>query len=126
MDVRFLLTLALYWSMIQESRPLEWYEENNPHFLNGPEIASAIHDPNSIKIIKFFSPHCGYCRFIKGYMDEYKQNNDIDEHLKFYEINCPNNIQICIREYQIRAYPSVQIFDNTGERIGRYDGMYEK
>jgi thiol-disulfide isomerase/thioredoxin len=52
---------------------LEWFELNSPTFLTHDTINPAIKDPTSIKIIKFFTPWCRYCRIIKDYIDKYKK-----------------------------------------------------
>lgn len=56
----------------------EWYEKNNPAFLHPDSIDSAIKEPNNIKLVKFFTPWCRYCRVIKDYIDEFKAQQGLD------------------------------------------------
>ena len=119
------------WVLVILLHPLifceEWYEQNNPNFVTSSTIQEAVKDPNSIKIVKFFTPWCKYCRVIKRYIDEYKQSHELDQGFKIYDLNCDNSPPgFCARNYYVSSFPALIIFDENGNQIYRISGLYPK
>lgn len=97
---------------IGDVRCEEWYEVGNPHFLDTGTVFPAIKEADTFKVIKFFSPWCKYCRYVKSYMETFKSSNEVSSNLKFFDFNCQSNgPMFCWEHFQVRAYPAVIIFD---------------
>lgn len=86
--MKLFITWICLLLLSEVGKGLEWYEEGNPVFLTEANMEPALLDKSSIKVVKFFAPFCGYCRYLKNFVDEFKRNNQIHPNLKFYEMNC--------------------------------------
>lgn len=117
--------MVLCFWLVSMTLCLEWYQENNPHFINDHELKELLDkDHSTIKIVKFFTPWCKYCRFMKDYFDGYRKSHQIDDHLKIYEFNCDASMNACTHGYRVSGFPTVLAYDKGGKELTRFSGMY--
>jgi hypothetical protein len=73
-------------------------------------------------MVKYFTPHCRYCRFLKKVFDDLKEERTWN--MKFYDFNCNWYPEFCNDVVGISSFPYVGIYGPSGELVESMHGYY--
>lgn len=100
----------------------EWYEPDS-HLINAEQFQElVINDKTAFKIVKYFSPHCGFCRFLKQVVDKLKHEKEWC--FKIYDFNCAVNPQHCMQNVRSASFPYTAIHNADGNLHEEIHGFY--
>lgn len=101
----------------------DWFMTNS-RLISDVELREAMKDKSTFKMVKFFTPHCVYCRYLKNVFDELKA----EQHWSFeiYDLNCAWYPQLCNQELKIGSFPYTAIYDEEGKLDAEIRGFYPK
>lgn len=80
------------------------------HLINEQEFTKYVKEDRTVfKIVKYFTPHCQYCRYLKQVVDKLKHEQEW--RFQIYDLNCQWYPQLCNIEVRAGAFPYVGIYD---------------
>jgi thiol-disulfide isomerase/thioredoxin len=100
--------MAAVWSVHCE----EWYMPNS-NLISDQEFKGKVEeDQLSFKFIKYFTPHCPYCRYLKQVMDTLKPQKEWC--FKIYDFNCQWYPNFCKDHVRGTSFPYTAIHNHKG------------
>lgn len=97
------MLVAVLLSMV---RCEEWFMPDS-RLISDVEFREAVKG-DSYKIIKFFTPNCVYCRYLKNVFDKLKHEKEWS--FAIYDLNCNWYPRLC-QELKIGSFPYTAIYD---------------
>lgn len=99
----------------------DWFMPNS-HMISDREFKTAIKEAGTYKVVKFFTPHCVYCRYLKNVFDKLKSENNYE--FPIYQLNCAWYPQLCNNELKIGSFPYTVVYDQKGDIDTDISGFY--
>lgn len=100
----------------------EWYMPGS-NLINDQQFADKItQDASAFKFVKYFTPHCPYCRYLKAVFDDLKGRKEWC--FKVYDFNCQWYPQFCRDHVKSSSFPYTAIHDEKGDLIEEIHGFY--
>jgi thioredoxin-like negative regulator of GroEL len=81
-----------------------------------------LNDKNSFKIVKYFSPHCQFCRYLKQVVDKLKHEKQWC--FNIFDLNCAWYPQHCSQYVRSASFPYTAIHNADGELHEEIHGFY--
>lgn len=79
-------------------------------------------DHSTFKIVKYFTPYCVYCRYLKKTMDDLKHARNWS--FIVYDFNCQAYPQFCLVRAKATSFPYVGVYDTEGNLVDQIHGYY--
>jgi thioredoxin-like negative regulator of GroEL len=80
------------------------------HLINQEEFQQFVmNDKTTFKIVKYFSPNCGFCRYLKQVVDQLKHEKEWC--FKIYDFNCAWYPQHCMTNVRSSSFPYTAIYN---------------
>lgn len=79
-------------------------------------------DNTCFKFVKFFTPHCPYCRYLKAAFDQLKPKKSWC--FKVYDFNCQWYPQFCTQNVRASSFPYTVVYDAKGDLVEEIHGFY--
>ena len=70
-------------------------------------------DLKSFKFVKYFTPHCPYCRYLKNVFDQLKVKKEWC--FKIYDFNCQWYPKFCRDHVKSTSFPYTAVHNEKGE-----------
>ena len=104
-----LVTLVLVMIVVSGE---DWFMPNS-NLISDKEFPRKVKEDNtSFKFIKYFTPHCPYCRYLKNVFDKLKTQKDWC--FKIYDFNCQWYHQFCMQNVKSTSFPYTAVHDQKG------------
>lgn len=113
-----LWTLATLWVAAGE----EWYMPDSSLISDQEFQQKIIDDKSCFKFVKYFTPHCPYCRYLKAVFDTLKHRKEWC--FSIYELNCQWYPQFCRENVHSSSFPYTVIYDQDGKVAEEIHGFY--
>ena len=90
----------------------EWFMPNS-NLISDKEFPTKIKkDTSTFKFVKFFTPHCPYCRYLKAVFDKLKPEREWA--FKVYDFNCQWYHQFCMQSVKSTSFPYTVVYNEKG------------
>jgi thioredoxin-related protein len=99
----------------------EWFEPDS-HLISEAEHAEKIRDPTTFKFVKYFTPNCMYCRYLKMVVDKIKHEKEWC--FTMYDFNCQWYPQFCFQTIRAGAFPHTIVYNPEGAVDEVISGFY--
>jgi thioredoxin-related protein len=93
------------------------------HLISDKEFVDLVtNDRSCFKFVKYFTPHCPYCRYLKVVFDTLKHQKEWC--FNIYELNCQWYPQFCMSNVKSTSFPYTVIYDQNGNVFEEIHGFY--
>jgi thioredoxin-related protein len=99
----------------------EWFMPDS-RLISDEEWRINVKEKDGFKMVKYFTPHCPYCRYLKAAVDKLKHEKQWC--FEIYDLNCQWYPQFCMQEVHSTSFPYTVIYDNQGNLNEEIHGFY--
>lgn len=114
--------LLLFTTLITLSLAEDWFMPDSNLISDAEFKSKVVDDRLSYKFVKYFTPHCPYCRYLKAVMDALKHKKEWC--FKVYDFNCQWYPQFCMNNVKSGSFPYTAIYDEHGNTVEEIHGFY--
>lgn len=117
-----IILIIIFIAIIPLANSEEWFMPDSHLISDKQFIQFVLQDTSSYKFVKYFSPQCGYCRYLKVVMDKLKHEKEWC--FKIYDFNCMWYPQHCQQNVRSGSFPYTTIHDGEGNVVEEIHGFY--
>lgn len=88
--------------------------------LTDATFTDKLKEENSLWLIKFYAPWCGYCKRLAPTWEELGKALEQEDGVEVATVDCTTSKATCTKN-DIRSYPTIKLFYN-GEELKKYSG----
>jgi thioredoxin-related protein len=105
--------IIVLFTIITFSLAEEWFMPDSNLISDSDFDRKIKEDKSTFKIVKFFSPHCVYCRYLKIAVDKLKHERQWS--FAMYDFNCGWYPQFCMQNVRAASFPYTAIYNTEGD-----------